>query len=778
MHKTSGKWIWIPSWDKGDEREAAVVLFRREMNLETVPESFNIKISADTRYKLYINGCLCEFGPSKGDREIWFYDEVDTAPFLKTGVNVWAVIVLRYPQDSRKGNMSLFRTEIPGLYLESTDCRKDGEPVWKADRNWKTRRLDGYHIVSENPFFAPLQIYENNVGSVDAFGWMNSGFDTSGWENAMEYNAYEVSGNASPGNLKKRTIPFMNKIPGRFKRISRDRESSLGKEIWTEFLEGKRCVTILPHSHEIVDIDAGELMTGFLRLEIEGGEGAQIHIHQAECYVKSIPTIKSYDDLPEKGDRTDASRGLMAGNKDVYTVCGLGTKDCPEVFSPFWFRTFRFIRLVIETGEKQVTLNDFSYLETGYPLEVKTHVETSDCTMKDIWDISERTLRRCMHETYEDCPFYEQLQYAMDSRSQILYTYAISADDRLARKCIDDFRRSQRYDGLLTASYPNTGGGVIPGFSIFYIGMLYDHMMYFGDSELIQRNILAVDGILDYFLRHRNEEGLVRKIGDLNRPDRYWSFVDWTPEWKDTNGVPSAALNGPITMESLLCIMGLQYAVKLNQYIGRTQIAEVYEKQADKMKSAVNRHCRGESGMLKDGPGCEKYSQHCQVFAVLTDTVSKEEGRRYLMETLENKEQYAQCSVAMMYYLFRALEKCGLYEMTDELWNTWKRMLQNHMTTCAEDSLNSRSDCHAWGSLILYELPSVILGVRPSEPGFEKISIFPSAGDMKYAKGTVITPKGMINISWTKKNGKIEGTAELPRDLSADSALGITIKHR
>ena len=75
------------------------------------------------------------------------------------------------------------------------------------------------------------------------------------------------------------------------------------------------------------------------------------------------------------------------------------------------------------------------------PLESGTSVETSDPSLKAIWEISERTLRRCMHETYEDCPFYEQLQYVMDTRAQILYTYALAADDRLARKAIDDFSR-------------------------------------------------------------------------------------------------------------------------------------------------------------------------------------------------------------------------------------------------------------------------------------------------------------------------------------------------
>ena len=147
---------------------------------------------------------------------------------------------------------------------------------------------------------------------------------------------------------------------------------------------------------------------------------------------------------------------------------------------------------------------------------MQTEVTTSDNTLADIWDISERTLRRCMHESYEDCPFYEQLQYIMDARQQILYTYAVSADDRLARKCLDDLKRSQRYDGLLNCCYPNCNPNVIPGFSIYYILMVYDHMMYFGDKKMIEEHMPAIHQILNFFDRNLTPQGYVGKIGGMN----------------------------------------------------------------------------------------------------------------------------------------------------------------------------------------------------------------------------------------------------------------------
>lgn len=760
-------WIWLPSWNSEKEEETEFVYFRKSMNLKTVPKSFRVRVSADSRYKLYINGCFCEAGPSKGDDKVWFYDEIETASYLKKGENIWAVIVLRYPLDTSKGNQSVFRTKTPGLYLEHCGKKSDfSEPVFQTDSTWKVKRAWNVRIVPENQFFAPLQIYERTEGDPLFEGWMEEGYSCKDWEDASEYEEEKLSKQLRKEYLAARTIPFMKRVPGYFKNVIRRSGVDIALETLKLFLQGKGVLRIPSHSRFCLEMDVGELMTGYLFFKMVAGAGASVALLQAECYVESIPDYPiSYQDLPVKGDRTDSKSGLLAGVADIYRVCGYGTVEKPEIYEPYWFRTFRFIRMTVETKAEPLILAGLSFEETGYPLEIKTHVQTSDSSMERIWDISARTLKRCMHETYEDCPFYEQLQYAMDARSQILFTYAVSADDRLARKCIDDFRRSQRKDGLLNSYYPGVGINVIPGFSVYYIGMLYDHMLYFGDRELVTEHIPAVDRILEYFHLHRDQRGLVTKVGDLNRPGQNWSFIDWTKEWDETDGVPDATLAGAITIESFLYLRGLQYAEALNQYAGRCEAAKQYGQRAAELQNAINIYCRGKDGMYQDGPGYEKYSQHCQVFAVLTDTVSEEEGKRYLLKTLEQKQDYAQCSVAMMYYLFRALEKCELYEWTEGLWNIWREMLDKHLTTCAEDPLTSRSDCHAWGALALYELPSVVLGVRPAAPGYEKIEIRPVPGAFSWAKGDVITPKGIVSVNWRSEDGEMHINVQTPKGI-------------
>ena len=752
MAETKTNWIWMRNWTAEDKEEAALVLFRKEIDIQRMPQKGIIQVSADSRYKLYVNGQLAEIGPCKGDRQIWFADKVNLMPYLKKGKNVLAVRVLRYPTVQNKGCFGIYRTEFPGFFAEGKILDDEGkEYSLDARDGWKVRKDENFHIVSESELFAPLQILENTRGALWQAGWMNPGYDTEGWEAPYRYS--DMNQAVSPGNLQKRPIPFLFRKESRFGDVVQTQDKIISKEEWQKFLNGEQSILIPPNAKVAVEISAGVERTAYLHLALEQGAKAQISILQSEGYV--LGGERGDLKVPVKGNREDYKAGFLAGFTDHYICAGFGTKESPEVYEPFWFRTFRFIRFEMKTYEEPLVLRNFTYTETGYSLNVQTKADASDERFKKIWEISERTLRCCMHETYEDCPFYEQLQYAMDIRAQILYTYAISADDRLARKCMEDFRRSQRYDGLLNCAAPRYDASVIPGFSIYYILMLYDHMMYFGDKELLENHMPTVEGILQFFHRNRNSKGYVEKIGGLNGKARFWSFIDWAVEWENTTGIPPAVLKGPVTMESLLYILGLQKAAKIAEYLDRKEQSALLMQRAEQVQEAVRTFCTGKDGMLQDGPGIEEYSQHTQVFAVLTDTVAGEQAKENLRKTILYKEKYSQCSVAMVYYLFRALEKTGMYELTESYWNIWQRMIDKYTTTCVEDEVQERSECHAWGALILYELPSVILGIRPSAPGYEKMEVKPVPGYLKSARGQVITPKGMVNVEWYRENKEI-----------------------
>ena len=381
-----------------------------------------------------------------------------------------------------------------------------------------------------------------------------------------------------------------------------------------------------------------------------------------------------------------------------------------------------------------------------------SRIRTANVSKAEMW------LGYVMHETYMDCPFYEQLQYAMDTRSEVLYTYALSADDRLPRQAMEAFRLSARPDGMIQADAPTQRSNVIPGFSVFYLLMVHDHMMYFGDRDLVKRHLPAIDQILSFFDRHLTPEGLVGQVGGLHLQHPYWSFIDWAEQWD--SGVPGAIRAGALTMESLLYLYGLQKAAEMADFVDRPGLAAEYRQRAGRLLKAIRACCTGRTAgqiLVQDGPGVEEYSVHCQVFSILTGVVTPEEGKSMLQLTVGNPA-YPQASVAFMFYLFRALEACGWYEKTDDLWDLWRKMVKDNLTTCVENDTDCRSDCHAWASLLCYELPSVILGVRPAAPGFAEMSIIPHPCALRAAKGDVITPKGMVHVEWEKND---DGTYRL-----------------
>lgn len=747
-------WVWVPNWTAEDDSDARIVYFRKEFVIDTLEKEYLLDITADSGYKLYVNGAFVQKGPQKGTPENWYVDTVDIGESLLKGKNAIAIEVIRYPEKSELRNDSVYHTPYPGLYI--LDKNKGG--LLCARNGYKSIRAVYRKIVGEPYRPAPIHITEIVAEDSSFRGWKESGYDDKKWEETSCYSFFDANKACIPFNIFPRYIPYMHYERCHFHSVVCVREG-IDTSQWEDLILKDKALTLKANSHNIVELSAGEEMCGFPILSFIAGKGASVKMIHSECYVTD-----------KKGDRTDWVKGHLEGAVDQYNVSGWGTEAYMEEYEPFWFKTFRFIRLEIETKDEPLTIQSYTYRATGYPLEIATSVKTSDESLQDVWEISERTLKRCMHETYIDCPYYEQLQYTMDSRAEILFTYMTSADDRLAKECMEAFRSTQSPAGLMKACAPAQMVNIIPGFSIFYILMVHDHMMFFDDKQFIRRQMTSIDAVLEFFDRNISKLGLVSGIGGKLFEAKYWSFIDWTPEWNETIGVPKAAFcgDGSITMESLLYLYGLQHAAEIMNYLNRTGVANEYMNRAGQLKDSIKKYCM-EDGIILDGPNIKEYSMHCQVFGVLTGILEGEAGKRALETAMDNKK-FAQCSVAMNFYLFRALEKAGWYEKSEDVWNLWRKMLTEQLTTCVENDVDGRSDCHAWGATILYELPAVTLGVRPAAPGFAKVTIKPNPGYLSYASGDVKTPRGMVHVEWNiSSDGTMNLNYSVPEGVEAAS---------
>ena len=240
----------------------------------------------------------------------------------------------------------------------------------------------------------------------------------------------------------------------------------------------------------------------------------------------------------------------------------------------------------------------------------------------------------------------------------------------------------------------------------------------------------------------------------------YWPFVDWVDGWE--RGVPAAVEKGPATVHSLLYAAGLQAAARLNELTDRKAMAAEYEKRSREILQQVENRCWSDThGLFKEGPGIPEFSQHTQIWAVLTGLVKGKRAKSMMKKSLALEDIYV-CSYSMRFYLFRALEMTNLYDRSEGIWEDWKEMLGQHLTTCPEDNVSVRSDCHGWSALALYEFTRCILGVKPLEPGWAKIGIEPHVLSLPDFSGSVTTPRGMVQVSWKKQAERFSISGRVP----------------
>lgn len=107
--------MWVPRWrDESADSAARLTTFTRRFNLEDAEVAAVLHMTADTRYKLWINGERVTVGPTRSCSQIWYYDTLEVASRLKAGDNEIVIEVLRFFPAARAG-FAFARTRLPGL---------------------------------------------------------------------------------------------------------------------------------------------------------------------------------------------------------------------------------------------------------------------------------------------------------------------------------------------------------------------------------------------------------------------------------------------------------------------------------------------------------------------------------------------------------------------------------------------------------------------------------------------------------------------------------------
>lgn len=742
-------WITVPN---AAPHEYGVYHFRKNFSLDDKPSSFVIHVSADNRYKLYVNGTLASLGPARGDIYNWNFESVDIANYLQQGNNSIAAVVWNFGEDRQEAQIS-YQT---AFILQGNSSR---EKLVNTNNSWLCIRDSAY---------VPLQPQLNYVyyaaGPTEKIDYSHypSGWELNGYKGEQWKSAQQLFNGLPKGiffwtlgwMLTPRIIPQMELKEQRLSAI----RSFTGIEVKNTFLSGHDAFTIGAHSTQSLLVDQGFLTTGYPVLKFNKGKGSTIDISYAESLFVIEPGKSDWRAQNQKGNRNEVAGKRFVGLKDE--LISSGQDD--QAFTSLMWRTYRYVKIDIETKDEPLTITDLYGVYEGYPFEFNASFKADNGDFSKIIETGWRTARLCAHETYMDCPYYEQLQYVGDTRIQALVSLYNSGDDRLMRNAIEQIRNSLMPEGITMSRYPTAHSQQIPTFSLIWISMLHDYWMYRGDSTFVRKQLPVTRMVLEFFRRYQQKDGSLRHVP-------YWNFTDWVNDKGWDAGMAPFSNDGTSAAMDLQLLMAYEAANLLEEQTGMRAFADDYKKQITRLKQSIySNYWSNTKQLFADTKEKETWSQHCNSLAILTSVINGTAANS-LAQKMISDTGISKASVYFRYYLHRAMAKAGLGDKYIDMLGKWNENLSMGMTTWAEmDDINrSRSDCHAWGSSPNIELLRIVLGIDSDAPGFAKVLIEPHPGSLKHLSGYMPHPMGRITVDYQMMStGHWNFSIQLPAGLS------------
>ncbi|WP_321471751.1 alpha-L-rhamnosidase C-terminal domain-containing protein [uncultured Paludibaculum sp.] len=718
--------------------------FRRTFTLDRVPAAFKLHVSGDSRYELFLNGVRISRGPARGDLNHWRYETVDAAAHAVQGRNVLAAVVWNdtpYAAVCQWSNRTAFLLQAGDTEFETVNTGKGW--LCAADPAYAPIPLPGNQRDEIAPGYYAIGPMERFDSSKYLWGWEQPSFDDSTWQPA------EVGPNASPRDqtdapsrwmLVARNIPPMEDTPIRLARVRK----AEGVQPPSSFPSQRTAITIPANTKATLLLDQDHLTTAFLELEVNGGQGAEIHVRYAEALFQRLRPRAT------KGNRDEVEGKEFRGYGDVYTADGQH-----RVYRPLYWRTWRYMQLTVETKAQPLVIEDVRGVFTSYPFAVKAKLDTGVPFHQKMLDIGWRTARLCAHETYMDCPYYEQLQYVGDTRIQAMVTLYMTGDPRLVRNAIEIIDSSRTAEGATLSRAPSVLQQYIPPFSLWWVGMVHDYWWYVDEPTFVRRMLNGVRSVVGWYTSFLRPDGLLGAMP-------WWNYVDWVATWRGGRP-PSEPDVMPATIQ-LQLLLALRWAEELEAALGSRALAGQHKETAARLHAAIQAKFHdAQRGLYSEDLAHKHFSQHANVLAVLADLPATPAAARELMLKVEPDKSLYKCSVYFRYYLDRAMVKAGLGDRYLDRLGTWEFMVKEGLTTWAEtDSGETRSDCHAWGSSPNIEFFRTVLGVDSAAPGFSKVRLAPNLGKLTKASGVVPHPKGVIEVSVERVGAGYRWTAKVP----------------
>lgn len=767
----SGQWCWtrkhLPRpWNY-------YAFFRKIVELPVRPQRALVRVSAQARYTLYVNGKRVHYGPARSYPQSQSYDILDLSDYLQVGKNVICAIVLEFGVPTFQ---SVFRG-LSGFLLDGV-IEADGQLIpLHTPEGWLCREAKGWRKDVAR-LSVQLGFQEHYDADADPPAWMEADYK------AAEEDGWHVPWIAGPVgthpwlHMEGRGVPLLADHVENFTEVAAQfsgenaRGYKIADDVYRLALQEKhtRARSLLENPQAMLKDDAavtivapptdGEFVTAVL--DLGTCRAGHFILDIADAAGDEIIDILYTEAVDEKSKfsvlLTSGSEEAMA---DRYR-CRPGKQR----WEAFQFKGLRYATLVFRNVEKPLQVRYVGLRQVHAALEELGSFECSDARLNQIWLAARNTQRNCAFDAFVDCPGRGQAQWWGDARVQARVTAYAYGDSSLLERGIRQVAQSQASDGSLLAHPPaDAPKHHLPDFMLTWVGTLWDYYFHSGREPLLHECLPVMHRLFEFFAAHEVKDGL---IGDF---DGWWVFLDGRPLFKNN-------LSGVL---NLMYLQAIRWAAAISQICGDDAAATRYTAKATQMVETLETYFWDASAKVwRDGYDAAKgapvdsVSQHMNALAILLDLKPESHlaiARDVLLKAARAKRgKIIEASPFFYAYVLEAMAEAGLKsEVVEIIGDKWGQMLDAGATTFWEDWTGTGSRCHAWSASPLYHLSQQVLGVVPVDVGWKSVRIAPLPAGLDFARGVIPSPLGNIRVEWEKaEEDQLAVRVDLPPGIEAE----------
>lgn len=659
-------------WNKETGNINSYACFKTEFIIEELQSKTILNISADSEYAVYVNEKFVDCGQFDDYPFDKIYDEIDVSSFLKQGNNELKIEV--YHQ-----GVSTFQYVVgkAGLWFEIIS---NGNIVSKSSSKVLSAPIIGFK-QGELPMITEQLGY------------------TYHFDAGKQYGTFAESTEFDFVNVRKRPIKkcFLTEKKARLKTqgvfIRDDGDYLAYKEYNSIFDNG-----LITEDNVYLLYDFEVERTGYFCFEIDAEEGTQIDIYFGE----------HLDDLRVRG---------YVGNR-VFKNTYICKKGIQKFFYPFKRIACRYVELHAYGKLNKVV--DLSILHCEYPLKDITVSDGDDYFTKKLNDISKYTLKMCMHEHYEDCPWREQALYGADSRNQMLFGYYSFGEFEFARANLILLGQGLGLDGNIRICSPSDSELRIPSFTFIWIHAIKEYIEFSGDSSFAEEMCEKIKYVIDSVVNEITDVGIKSK-----KLSNVWNFYEWSYGLDNESSKYCFDNVESDGLFNVYAILAIKSAVEILKNVN-DECLERYEAILTKLVEIVNDVFWDESvgayaTYISNGEKTH-YCELMQVMALYTGVAKEKE--KHLSELIKNDNELVKISLCNFVYKYDALmntDKNNLSYIIDDMYKIWGKMAFSGTSTFwetrkgADDFDNAGSLCHGWSALPIYINQKYVHGVTKED---------------------------------------------------------------